>query len=282
MMQDEHRSQKESRINEAARAWKAAEIIPENEGEAEKLRNYTWEWAEKLFNPKKEEYITDTIFSCIMNFNPDKGAFCNYLSRILNRRKKGYYAKLFNEDAHEIGLSTLVSSDTDEDSLTLEDTLASDIDVEGEVDARIAFDSFIIEQTSLVLNFSHHYTGHAANESRRMWYRIFFTENMTYICKEDPSILKHPRDVFQAMNLSYLDYYMSDFCRTPKEVKWTPPKPYCDVVPNSEDPSTAWLEADFPGDVSLYYILKTTGNKPGRSARSNQLKTYRDELHGLL
>lgn len=280
-MTDEQKKRAEARINETARAWKAAEAIPGNEGEALKLRNDVWTWADSLFNPNKTEDITDTIISAIFHFDPDKGEFCHYLSFILPLRKKEQAKKASIQAENEISLSTPLSSG-DGGAFTLADVILSDTDMEREAESRANTSSLLVEMTSLVLDFYGRHTGHAANEGRRMWYRLFFTEDVTYVCKDEPDLLKHPRDVFQAMDLDYLDYYMSAPCRTPEDVGRTPLKPYCQVVPDSGNESAAWLETSFPGDVSLFYLLKTTGTRPGRSARSNQLRSFRAELSGLL
>lgn len=281
-MTDEQRKLAEARINAAAGAWKAAEAVPGNEAAALKLRNDCWEWAEKLFNPEKDGDITDAIISCITNFSADKGEFCHYLSSVLPRRKAGQAKKAFQKAGKEISLSAQVSAGDGDDCLTVEDLLTADTDVGGEAEGRVYVSSLLVEMTSLVLDFYGRHTGHAANEGRRMWYRLFFTEDVTYVCKDEPRLLKHPRDVFQAMDLGYLDYYMSAPCRTPDEVGRTALKPYCQVVPGSDDERVTWLTAPFPGDVSLFYLSKTTGTRPGRSARSNQLKSFRAELSGLL
>ena len=306
-MTDKQRSQKEVRLNDAARAWKEAEAIQRNGAEAMKLKEEVWILAYELAEDtdlsqlekisvddsshkkqKKEDkrerdisVLSRALEEAMTTYNASVGPFSHYFSMLLKKRDIDSFRhnKVFNP-ADE-SLDREISLQTG-DTVTLGDAVPSDVDVEEDTVVRIRLLSMIVEQTSLVLDFFHRHTGRAANETRRMWYRLFFTEDMTNVCKQAPSILEHPRDVFHAMDLGYLDHYMSKPCRTPSEVKRTPLKPYCDVVPDSDDPSTAWLEDDFPGDVSLFYLLKTTGNKPGRSARSNQLKFYREEMRGLL
>ena len=90
----------------------------------------------------------------------------------------------------------------------------------------------------------------------------------------------HERDIFSAMDLEYLDYYMSAPCRTGKAVMNTPLKPYCQVVPSQTDSSP--VPVPLPKDVSLCYLKCCKGISVGASARSNQWGFYKTEKENLL
>ena len=127
-----------------------------------------------------------------------------------------------------------------------------------------------------MLNFAQRHQGQAANERRREWFRLFYTEDMTQALKLMPLTFLHERDVFQAMKLPYLDYYMAKICRTGPQIAAAPLKPYSAVVPERAGTDTE-TPVPLPADVSLSYKRLCGGERVGASARSEQYKWYKRE-----
>lgn len=280
----EMKKEKERRLNEAALLWKTTP--PEgNEAVIESLRQQVFLLSFELFDRKFRKIKTGewveadpgvfiTAFEkAIRNYSPDKGKFCNYLSFLLEKRR---FDQLESDSKHAPRADSLdapVSASEDND-LTLGDVTAA---TEGDPDSEIMFEELYVEMAALVLNFARNHTGRQANESRRKWYRIFFTEDMTLTYKTKPYAFSHERDIFDAMLLPYLDYYMSRPCRTGEEIACTPLRPYGEVVPAREG-SGEETKVPLPADVSLAYLSQCEGVSATAGARSNQLNFYREEV----
>ena len=206
----------------------------------------------------------------------DKGAFSNYLSTLLKGRRTDRFRYDGRHAPSGESLDAPVSASED-NTLTLGDVLSSET---GAPESGMIFESTYVELTAMVLNFAQNHTGRQANENRRKWYQIFFTEDMTETSKTHPFAFGHERDIFKAMLLPYLDYYMSRRCRTGKEIALAPLKPYGEVGPAREG-NRVETAVPLPADVSLAYLALCEGISAKPSARSNQLKFYREEVRRM-
>ena len=162
----------------------------------------------------------------------------------------------------------------EEETASLGDICAAPDDTRPEL--RCEAEAPLAELTAQVLNFAQRHQGQAANERRREWFRLFYTEDMTQALKLMPLTFLHERDVFQAMKLPYLDYYMAKICRTGPQIAVTPLKPYSAVVPQRAGTDTE-TPVPLPADVSLSYKRLCGGERVGASARSEQYKWYKRE-----
>lgn len=276
--------EKERRLNQTALLWKTTP--PEgNEAVIESLRQQVFILSFELFDRKFRRTKTGesvesdpgvfmTAFDeAIRNYSPDKGKFCNYLSFLLKVRELD---RLDSEREHAPRAESLDApvSASEDNSLTLGDVTAA---AEGDPDSGIMFEALYAEMAALVLNFARNHSGRQANESRRNWYRIFFTEDMTLTYKTKSYAFSHERDIFEAMLLPYLDYYMSRPCRTGEEIAYTPLRPYGEVVPARKG-SGRETKVPLPADVSLAYLAQCESSPTTAGARSNQLKFYREEV----
>ena len=162
----------------------------------------------------------------------------------------------------------------EEETASLGDICAAPDDTRPEL--RCEAEAPLAELTAQVLNFAQRHQGQAANERRREWFRLFYTEDMTQALKLMPLTFLHERDVFQAMKLPYLDYYMAKICRTGPQIAAAPLKPYSAVVPERAGTDTE-TPVPLPADVSLSYKRLCGGERVGASARSEQYKWYKRE-----
>ena len=261
----------EDQLNEAARRLKS-----ENSTQADWAS--VWSLALKLVDKENDPSVAviDAISECIEKYGPEKGDFSNYLYFLVKRRKNTEYRKnqpleqsvSLDTPVGEDGSSSLGDVTPDENAVSKE----SRIDEESRIDT----DGYFAELISMVLNFSQRHTGKANNSSRRKWYRIFFTEDMTLVCKEHKLKYVHERDIFQAMLLPYLDFYMDGVCRTGQEIFAAPLKAYEEI-----DPAHAGEKAPprlpLPADVSLSYLNTVEGVRATKPGRSNYLKFYRED-----
>lgn len=276
---------KRERLDQIGREWCA---LPSEGCDAVrvKLQEEIFSLAMKVF-PNKADAMGLFFLNDWRSFNADVGTLSNFLAARLKHRMKDLERQDFDgqrkteiSDRTDKKISVKkrhksldAPPSTDEETeQTLGDTLpAKTGEAEGVLLAEVVF----VELTSMVLNFSKNHTGRQANETRRMWYQIFFTEDVTHVYKTQPYAFSHERDIFCAMLLPYLDYYMAAQCRAGKQVSFTPLKPYGEVVPDRRG-DTGETPVPLPADVSLAW-LRREGIQAGASARSNQRRSYEAE-----
>lgn len=284
MLSTEERKAKERKLDAAAVNWKNASDedsrVYKNEIWLQVFKLYAPEylidnWEKPVDDPKYDpNALIDALEEAFAKYTPEAGQFSHYFSKLFSGRKKDAYRY---EQRHAPRGDSLERPVTEDENETLGDVLPSDERFEPESTVRI--DSLLADLTSMILNFSRK-KGKSNNPTRKMWYHLFYTEDMTQVMKEHMIRFAHERDIFSAMDLEYLDYYMSVPCRTGKAVMNTPLKPYCQVVPSQTDLSP--VPVPIPGDVSLCYLKLCRGISAGASARSNQLGFYKTEKENLL
>lgn len=121
--------------------------------------------------------------------------------------------------------------------------------------------------------------GRGNNPTRVLYFRLFFTDTFVRICQsvETPeAFIRHERDAFEAMRLSFLDFFMTQKCRTVPVLRDCPVKPYGEMVPGKP-----MQEAELPlgNDVYLTYLNTCEGlDLKGESSVSQMRKPYREFL----
>ena len=124
-----------------------------------------------------------------------------------------------------------------------------------------------------------HLEGRANNPERRNWFRLFFTEGVTCSIKKEGQIFTQEREIFETIKQPYLDFYMSDVCRTQKKLYQTPLRMYGEIVPGQDCSKKPPLP--FHADISLAYLEQCEGKKVGNSTRSNQYIPYKQLIEKL-
>lgn len=264
------RDAREARLDRAAEQW--ARLAPEgNEAIRQGLYGEMFELSFALYDKNGEMWMLDAFQEAAEKFDPDRTPFSHYLSHLLKKRAVDAFRYDQRHSPAGLSLDTPVGEDR-ETSLgeLLEDTGART------AEEAIRLEAPFLELTSMILNFAQLHQGRSANETRRNWYRLFYTEDMTLALKSVELNFLHERDVFAAMKQAYLDYYMSAPCTTGVEVRTTPLRPYGQVVPERAG-ETEETPLPIPADVSLSYLRLREGTQAGASTRSNQLKFYREE-----
>lgn len=217
----------------------------------------------------------DAFVEALTHYAPERGPFCSYLSFLLKQRKIDAYRKDSLHAPSGVSLDHPVSAE--DAGMTLGSIIPADSSCEPERMAE--FDSRFADLTAMVLNFSARHPGRSGSPEHRMWCRMFYTEDLTWVMKQHTFHFLHERDVFQAMDTEYLDYYMSRICRTGKEVMAAPLKPYREVVPERTEPEETPLPLN--ADVSLSFLRRCRNVKVGASVRSNHIKKYEAEKQDL-
>ena len=262
------RLQMEKRMDEAARSYVSMEETG-NEAARQALYLELFELWYRLFD-NTDKSALDAFEEALRRYQPEKGAFSHYLSFLMNRRKTDANRALKSRNIQILSMDAPMG----EEDATLSDFIADPSAAKPE--ERAEWDEALVELTALVLDFSERHRGKAGNETRRNWYRLFFTEDMTFAAKSVPLRLTHERDVFSAMKLAYLDYYMSAPCRDLASLLRTALRPYGETVPErgGEEGETP---VPIPADVCLNYLKRCEKVQAGAAARSNQMKFYKEE-----
>ena len=127
---------------------------------------------------------------------------------------------------------------------------------------------------SLILDLPTKLRGQANNPARVRYYRMFFTDEATDVIARGGGafFLRHERDLFRAMYLAFLDFFMAAPCRTVAAVERTHLKPYGEMVPGRP-----MKEAVQPLPIDVYtQYLRTEGVELRSDATiSNQRDAYR-------
>ena len=269
-VQDSTRSAKENQLNEAARRLKSEGL---SDGERIALSMKVWELAFELLDDKSTAFVKAFAEAC-ERFDPARTEFYNYLKYLRKKRREDANRARKRHDQIALSLDAPIS---EENELTLEDVVA---DIKAQDSGAVnRLNGKLAELTAMILNFAQRHTGKSANETRRRWYRMFYTEDMTWIAQEVCVDIQRERDVFTAMELDYLDYYMVKKCRCLEAIRIGEMKPYHEVVPTES--SMECTSIPLPANVSLAYWERCLREKKSAAARSQQLGSYRKELESL-
>lgn len=218
-------------------------------------------------------------------FDPAEGTFRSFMEARLELRKQdakrkesGMHRKTVIENGEKVqkwvqdeSLNAPASPDG-EDTREKIDELSDSAtpSPQARVDAREMAGALI----SLILDLPTKLRGQANNPARVRYYRMFFTDEATDIIARGGGafFLRHERDLFRAMYLAFLDFFMDASCRTVAAVERAHLKPYGEMVPGRP-----MEEATQPLPIDVYtQYLRTEGVELRSDATiSNQRDAYR-------
>ena len=128
---------------------------------------------------------------------------------------------------------------------------------------------------SLALCFPERLSGRAKNPQRLNYFRMFFTDSVVDILHqnlETRPFVAHERDLFHAIKLGFLDFFMQQVCRSVPEIKSCGVKHYGALVDGRPDAAPGH---PLPNDVYMTYLNTVEGStikSPGTI--SNQRAEY--------
>lgn len=145
-------------------------------------------------------------------------------------------------------------------------------------------DADMCELISLFISLTQNLSGRKDNESKKFYFRLFGTENITgaiHLSSDDNAVMrKHERDIFSAMQKSFLDYYMLKECDTIREIRHCRMKQRKEVEKNSNDERE--VEIPFSNKLYLAYFDRIEGKQIVDSTISNQRNDYERMLKALV
>lgn len=152
-------------------------------------------------------------------------------------------------------------------------------------------DVVLLELISLIDDFMGR-AGRAANDTRKLYTRMFFSETLTRVTKlrtigEIPPLERRERQLLKAVELPFQDSYTAEACRTIMQLWKTPlaagiKEP---LRPLNDDPGKSDISPDYawtlPASVYLSY-LRGTGRAASDVLVSQQRGHYEDLLASLV
>lgn len=153
---------------------------------------------------------------------------------------------------------------------------------ESGADMGVMLNSTMVELITLMLRLPQELRGRANNPQRLNYFRMFFTDSVADIAQNQEgisSLEERERDLFQVLQLAFLDFFQARNCRTVAQLRGSQSKPYGQLVPGRPmtDPGHP-----LPNDVYCAYFEVQEGTKIGASALSNQRTAYKELLEGYL
>lgn len=231
--------------------------------------------SDNAFNNQVEDILHDVIIYVMRKFDPTRGIFTHLYHKRLEGAKKDFLRAYYKRNMitkEETGERTqnLVSLAGAEEVWTLP---SNEPDMETQLVNRDMINYVLHSYVSGALTLRMD-GERAASTSKRMWYRLFFTEQTTQICKESIMKIELADKMFQAVDMGYLDFYMVAICRSFDAVRRTAMKAYCEIVPKQT--SLAQPPIPFPSDISLTYLETNQPTQTGitKSTRSEFLTSY--------
>ena len=234
--------------------------------------------------PRHSRYLLGRFFEKdFKNYDPAKGNFKNYVLKVLKNRR---------EDQRHEDLGSHRKNVVQEDGTTKQEWIDNtSLDVYEDEDATTTWkerlsgpsihtpdEMLIAQQTALqlitiILQLPQRLRGQANNPEKINYYRLFFTDGVVssvYAVGGDIYIA-HERDLFEAMKLPFLDFFMAEVCRSVHEIYEGKLKPYGAMV---EGAPMSEPKQPLPNDVYTTYLDKEENRQVKASALSNQRTAY--------
>lgn len=212
----------------------------------------------------------------INKYDPQKGSFRGFVKARLKLRKEdidredGIKPKGGQKDERRVeSLDASIGKDQEETRISrLEDETA--VSGQGELEA----EERVRELIALILLLPQRLSGKANNPNRVNYFRMFFTDGSVAVLFDSVKrpYLAHERDLFAAMKLPFLDFFMKDTCRSVEDILRSDLKEYGRMVKGQ--PMTVPRQP-LPNDVYVEYLNTQEGMElKSVSVVSNQRKAY--------
>lgn len=227
-------------------------------------------------------------------FDPNRGALYDFMKVRLNFRATDIYHRDYamrkrkrqdpqpGEPKTEY-CKTHESLDAlrgDEKELTLGDKIADEHPLPAEYD--VEYNERVAELIMLILLLPQELNKRENNPERLTYFRMFFTDGIVDAIHKlgvTEGYIKHERDLFEAIKVSFLDFFMRDICRTTNEIFHSKLKLHGEMVEGQlmEEPGHP-----LPQNVYQAYLKMNCKKTVGNSGISNQRNAYYAFLRRVL
>lgn len=265
-----------ARLEALCTRWAA--LGPEDQGRKLDLENEIFMLVYDLFpGEENAEAVSEVFIQNWKHFDPAKGsAYGFFAGRIRWRKNDRYEAR--RKDEENTVPDTVPAGGGEDISRTANLPAGPGSDPE----ELVKLDGALCELLSLILDLRTRLQGRANNPARRNYFRMFFTDNVAAGLHDAPApdiFARRERDLFAALKLEFLDFFMAESCRTVSELCASPLKPYGALVEGRDMVET---KLPLPGDVYVSYLDRVEHTKAGLSAVSQQRTAYEAEVRKWL
>lgn len=242
---------------------------------------------------KEKDALTDLYLTGLRTFDPAEGSLSNYL-------QKGIKNKAMENRMEEQGLRrvTRTNQDSGEKKRVWENPRADPVRNDEGVEinpwnqlpdenacdpyAELRVGELPAEWLTLMLRMPQLLGARAANEMRMRYFRMFFTDSAAEILhqgEKPEAFFRHERDVFRVLELPFLDFFLSNICRSLAQIAASGRKPYGAMVEGK--PMDAAPKSPLPNDVYQACLQKVWQYSVSPVVISQQRKAYREFLAPL-
>lgn len=294
----------------APEAWAALERLgrewygcgPGDTARKKVLQNEIFMRLDKLCSREWDSAIGTFWEKDWQRFDPNQGSLENYVRARLplrrqddEKKERGWYKGTATDP--KTG-KKIINPKTEKPKRIWKDPKEKDMRTEGgewinpieilpdsavhKLDERFFLDETACQLLTLMLQMEINLQGKRGNSVRFRYFRMFFTNDVVNIVHTDGApdpFLRRERDLFEAIYVCFLDYFMHAPCRSVVEILHTRLKPYGELVENREMEETP---LPLPQDVYISYLKREENYSAGRSAISQQMDAYREYLSSLL
>ena len=198
-------------------------------------------------------------------YDPGKGDLYGFMSFRLKMRMKD----LGRQDTSDV--DSIDAPVGGEDGIPLENTVPGDADVD---DSRLMIDERVLEMITLMLDLKDRLGGRAGNPTRINYFRLFFTDGVVDAIHSQgaEAFARRERDLFRAIKVTFLNYFMRSPCGSVKNILNTGLKLYGQMV---EGRPMELPEHPLPNDVYTTYLAQVEHYTVTEPAVSQQKTAYR-------
>lgn len=269
-MKHEDKAAARAKLEQLCAQWAA--LGPEDQGRKLDMENEIFILAYELF-PGRESEIGTVFLNDWKHFDAAKGSAYGFFSARISLRQKDAYRDQKAYEDHTV--TDTVQMDGDQSESLLENLPAGP---GAGPEERLDLDDTARELLSVILNLRGHLQGRANNPARHNYFRMFFTDSVASSLHDGtppPVFIKRERDLFTALKLEFLDFFMRETCRSVADICRSPLKPYGALV---EGRGMEETKLPLPGDVYVSYLSRVENTKVRAPAVSQQRQMYREEL----
>lgn len=237
-------------------------------------------------NPDLRAALGEFFIRDWQSFDPNKGALYDFMLARLNFRAADIYHKDYairkrkrqNPQPGESKTEycriyeSLDALRGDEKELTLGSRIADERPLSAEYD--VEYNERVAELIVLILLLPKKLNKRENNLERLTYFRMFFTDGIVDAIHKlgvTEGYIKHERDLFEAMKVSFLDFFMRDICRTTDEIFHSQLKLHGEMVEGQlmKEPGHP-----LPQNVYRAYLKINCKKTVGNQSISNQRKAY--------
>lgn len=230
----------------------------------------------KLSEEENFDLVTDFLRERLAEYDPDIGPFEHYFRKYTTYKEKDAIRKrndlhrYHNKDAVCVSLDEAIK----EEETTTREAFLQDPQTVSAFEM-VELQDQMIQIAAIALTIPDRLRGKANNPTRIRYFRSIFADGISTLIKNEnlgELLMNCERDVFQAMQLSFLDFYMKGICRSVAAIENTPLRDYGELVEGEKMESCC---LPLPGNVYMAYWENVEHQKVTAANVSQMKRAYR-------